>query len=638
VFWLAGRRRRSIFNSEVIKKPGIGRDYARCVTNPFAPKDKAPLSAFESPRSYAIDIAIGSGVVVLFVALAFGLQAGVEGHRELMALLVPLSGAGIGLVAGLYWIRLRRLRRASGGSHQRLAESEARLAGIIRSSMEAIITVDSEQRVVLFNPMAETLFGWPAAEAIGRPLADFIPERFRATHAEHVRRFGVTGVSERQMGSQRLALYALCRDGSEFPIEASISQTVHGGAKLYTVMLRDITERVRAEETMQRSLQRVKESEARLAGIIRSSMEAIITVDTDQRVVLFNPMAETLFGWPAEQAIGRPLGDFIPERFRAAHAEHIRRFGITGVSERQMGRQRLALYALRRNGSEFAIEASISQTVDGGGKLYTVMLRDITDRVGAEEALHRSREELQQLSDSILATREEEKRRIARELHDDLGQRLSALKMDLAMLGTDVGEGRPIDGLLDEIAGMNAVIDDTVASVRRIASDLRPALLDELGMLPAIEWLASDFSNRYGLAITVYGADVDVPEHTAIALFRIVQEALSNVVRHANASSVQIHVGCDDGRVALRIQDNGAGWDMKPHANEPRKSLGLLGIRERSRLLGGTVSVESAPGNGFCLMVDVPQRKAGLEDTGHRPPRQRGSSARAPTLEIDPPG
>lgn len=358
------------------------------------------------------------------------------------------------------------------------------------------------------------------------------------------------------------------------------------------------------------NLRRVAESEARLAGIIRSSMEAIITVDHEQRVVLFNPMAETLFAWPAEQAIGRPLGDFIPERFRAVHEEHVRRFGITGVSDRMMGRQR-TLFAMRRDGSEFPIEASISQTVDRGSKLFTVMLRDITERVRAEEALRRSREELQQLSDSVLATREEEKRRIARELHDDLGQRLSALKMDMAMLGADVREGRSTAGLLNEIAGMNEVIDDTVASVRRIASDLRPALLDELGMLPAIEWLANDFSSRYGLAVTVEGVDADVPEQTAIALFRVVQEALSNVIRHADATAVQICLAQEGKQIRLRVQDNGVGWDKAPHADEPRKSLGLLGIRERARLLGGSVSIDSARGEGFCLMVAIPYENGG---------------------------
>jgi len=355
-------------------------------------------------------------------------------------------------------------------------------------------------------------------------------------------------------------------------------------------------------------------SELRLAGIIRSSMEAIITVDARQHVVLFNPMAERLFGWTAKEAIGRPLADFIPARFRSAHEAHVRRFGVTGVSERQMGQQR-TLHALRRDGSEFPIEASISQTADHEGKLFTVMLRDTTERVRAEQALRRSREELQQLSDSILAAREEEKRRIARELHDDLGQRLSALKMDMAMLGTDVKEGRPAEEVLEEIHAMNGVIDETVASVRRIASDLRPALLDELGMLPAIEWLANDFASRYGLAVTVEGEDAEVPEQTAIAVFRIAQEALSNVVRHAQARSVQIHLGCEDGRIDLQVQDDGVGstgWDRQSPANANanvnanRRSLGLLGIRERARLLGGSVVIDTAPGRGFRLHVRIP--------------------------------
>ncbi|WER50271.1 PAS domain-containing sensor histidine kinase [Cupriavidus sp. WKF15] len=574
------------------------------MTNPFAPKGKArPPSSRKAPP-LAIDFAIGSGAVVLCIALAYLVRVTAERYPQILAPLIPMLGAGLGLVVGLYWIRLRR---ATGDGLQSVKESEARMAAIIRSSVEAIITVDSDQRVVLFNPMAEALFAWPAQLAIGRPLGDFIPERFRAAHEEHVRRFGITGVSDRQMGRQR-ALYALRRDGSEFPIEASISQTAEGGTKLYTVMLRDITERARADEALRSSLQRVKESEARLRGIIRSSMEAIITVDSNQRVLLFNPMAESLFGWPAELAIGRPLGDFIPQRFRASHEEHVRRFGITGVSERQMGRQR-ALHALRRDGSEFPIEASISQTIDGGTKLYTVMLRDITERVRADEALRRSREELQQLSGSVLSIREEEKRRVARELHDDLGQRLSALKMDTSMLRADMKDGREAADLLQEMDAMDEVIDDAVASVRRIASDLRPALLDELGMLPAIEWLANDFANRYGLAVSVDGVDAEVPEQTAIAMFRIAQEALSNVIRHADATAVQIHLTEKESQIELQIQDDGVGWDKQPSGAGPRKSLGLLGIRERARLLGGAVSIDSTPGKGFCLMVQVPQVK-----------------------------
>ncbi|MCA3836485.1 PAS domain S-box protein, partial [Burkholderia sp.] len=134
-------------------------------------------------------------------------------------------------------------------------------------------------------------------------------------------------------------------------------------------------------------------TEARMMGIIRSSMEAVITVDESQTVVIFNPAAERVFGVSAMEAIGAPLSRFIPERFRAAHARHVEQFGVTGVSERQMGRQRV-LFGLRGDGSEFPIEASISQIRDGTGKLYTVMLRDVTERVRAENALKQSREEL----------------------------------------------------------------------------------------------------------------------------------------------------------------------------------------------------------------------------------------------------
>ncbi|WP_423199682.1 MULTISPECIES: PAS domain-containing sensor histidine kinase [unclassified Cupriavidus] len=347
------------------------------------------------------------------------------------------------------------------------------------------------------------------------------------------------------------------------------------------------------------------QSEVRLAGIIRSAMEAIISVDEEQRIVLFNPMAERLFGCSAELAIGRPLGDFIPQRFRAAHATHVARFGVTGVSDRQMGQQR-TLYALRQDGTEFPIEASISQTLDGGRKLFTVMLRDTTERVQAEAALRRSREELQQLSDSILAGREEEKRRIARELHDDLGQRLSALKMDLVMLEADLRDVGLQDRILDQVTAMHGVIDATVGSVRRIAADLRPALLDELGLAAALDWLAKDFSQRYAITVTASAPDdIEVSEQAATAVFRIVQEALNNVVQHAGAGRAWVALTRAGDEYLLSVRDDGRGWDGQPRPSE-RRSFGLLGVRERVRLLSGTVAVRHAPGDGFELSVRFP--------------------------------
>lgn len=350
-------------------------------------------------------------------------------------------------------------------------------------------------------------------------------------------------------------------------------------------------------------------NEARMMGIIRSSMEAIITVDETQKVVIFNPAAEFVFGLSAMEAIGSPLTRFIPERFRAAHARHVDQFGVTGVTERQMGRQQQrVLYGLRANGEEFPIEASISQIRDLSGKLYTVMLRDITERMRAENSLKRSREELRELSANLQDVREAEKTRIARELHDDLGQQLTALKIDLSALAQGLGSAVAPD-IAARLAGMSKLIDSTVRAVRRIAADLRPVMLDDLGLVPAIEWLANDFTSRYGITVQRHldTGNTTFSGAAASTLFRIVQEALTNVARHAEASLVVLTLEVGEQHCALRIVDNGRGAagdpGDTPHRTPRDKSFGLLGIRERAHMLNGAVSIDTAPGDGFAICV-----------------------------------
>jgi PAS domain S-box-containing protein len=342
--------------------------------------------------------------------------------------------------------------------------------------------------------------------------------------------------------------------------------------------------------------------EARLRGIIRSSMEAIITIDENQRIVMFNPMAERLFDCPAADALGTALSRFVPERFRSGHEAHVRQFGVTGVSDRQMGGRRI-LYGLRATGGEFPFEASISQFGDENGKLYTVMLRDISAQVDAERSLQRSHEELRELSANLLNIREEEKSRIARELHDDLGQQLTALKMDISSLELDAGTNAEARA---QLRGMQRLIDATVASMRRIAADLRPVMLDDLGLVPAIDWLAIDFTNRYGIDVerridarhTVFSRD------GATAVFRIVQEALTNVARHAQATRVDLALYLEGDLCILRIADDGIG--AHELADAGRKSFGLIGIRERAHGLDGSVSIESGIGQGFAVTVTFP--------------------------------
>jgi len=363
-----------------------------------------------------------------------------------------------------------------------------------------------------------------------------------------------------------------------------------------------------AEAGMARS--RSSLNEARMMAIFQSSGEAIITLDEQQRIVMFNPAAEEVFRCSAMDAIGTPVDRFIPARFREAHRKHVERFGETGVTQRKMGRQQPVLVGLRTNGEEFPIEASIAQVNDGHGKLYTVTLRDITERIEAENALKASRQELRELSANLQSVREDEKTRIARELHDDLGQQLTALKMDLSSAEQSLAEtpSSP-EPVLAQLRGMRRLIDSTVGSVRRIAADLRPVMLDDLGLLPAIDWLLNDYNTRYGLEIErrIEPGKMSFSRNGATTLFRIMQEALTNVVRHAEATRVSISLVCEDGECVLRIADDGRGAnDAQATEGHGEKSFGLLGIRERVHVLGGSVSIETAPERGFALTARIP--------------------------------
>ena len=279
-----------------------------------------------------------------------------------------------------------------------LGESEGRLAGVIASAMDAIVTVDDRHCIVLFNSAAEKMFLCPAAEAIGQSIVRFIPERYHAGHAGHIDTFGKTGVTSRSMGRLEMGakdvLWATRADGQEFQIEASISQVVTGGKKLFTVIMREVTERVQAEKA-------VLEAQARMAGIVASAMDAIITVDSRQRIVVFNAAAVRIFGYTEAEAVGQVLELLIPRRFHVAHSAHVRDFGETGTTNRAMG-QVAAPWAVRANGEEFQIEASISQVEIGGQKMFTVILRDVTDRKQAEEIRERLAAVVNSSDDAII--------------------------------------------------------------------------------------------------------------------------------------------------------------------------------------------------------------------------------------------
>ena len=349
--------------------------------------------------------------------------------------------------------------------------------------------------------------------------------------------------------------------------------------------------------------QRTEASQARLAAIVDSAMDAIITVDETQKILLFNRAAEKLFLCSREEALGTPLERFIPERFRGGHGGHIERFGRTGVTSRRMG-DTTALWGLRAHGDEFPIEASISQAVEGGRSYFTVILRDITVRKQAEDALLASQRELRELSARALEAREEEKAHLARELHDELGQLLTALKMDLAWLR----ERLPNNELLVKASEMGEMLDKTVSSTRRISADLRPLMLDDLGLADAASWLVDDFARRSGIGceIKMTGEErfAEIGGKLATAVYRALQESLTNIARHSGAKHAWVALGVADGALHFEVEDDGRGIAAEDLGKT--RSLGLKGMRERIAHFGGEIDIARAPRGGTRVRLQVP--------------------------------
>lgn len=377
---------------------------------------------------------------------------------------------------------------------------------------------------------------------------------------------------------------------------------------------RGFTEIVEIEKEFNRALDALaekgrllRETEGRLSGILDTVMEGVISTDEQQRVVLFNAEAERIFGRSAAQMIGQPLGILVPERFRAQHEEHIRRFAATGRTNRPMGKYGL-IYGLRADGAEFPIEATISQSGIAPNRLLTVVLRDVTERLRAEQALRQYAERLRQLSRRLFETEESERRRLARELHDRIGQNVTALDLNLNML-----RGELPSGLLEKVgARLNdcgTLLFHTGQLVRDIMIDLRPPGLDELGLFAALNEHARQFAGRTGCSASVSGTAVTprLPQAMEITLFRIAQEALVNIAKHAGATEVAVTLESGPDAMILSIADNGRGFDVAARLAQAAPSLGMVGMRERAESIGAGLRIESAPGRGTRVIVEAPR-------------------------------
>ena len=346
--------------------------------------------------------------------------------------------------------------------------------------------------------------------------------------------------------------------------------------------------------------QALSAADQRYQHTINSVMDAIVAVDRSMHIVLFNPSAEAMFGRREAEVLGSHLDTLIPERLRRRHEQQVSEFMDSALESGSLAPQS-EVFGLRADGTEFPVETTISHSVIGGEMQLTAGLRDVTDRRKVESELRKANGQLRELSASLQQVREEERTRISRELHDDLGQQLTGLKLSLSWLGARIRDGKLLE--VAQVDEMRHQLDQAIGSVRRIAAELRPRLLDDLEFGEALSWQIKDFVKHSNLQVTLNleAADMVKEEAVATALFRIVQEALTNVVRHSGATQVSVSLVHGGGRLRLTVQDNGEGFDADRRAG----GVGVVGMRERCVAIGARFHLTSDPGSGSTVEVTL---------------------------------
>ncbi|MBJ7314286.1 ATP-binding protein [Rugamonas sp. CCM 8940] len=341
-------------------------------------------------------------------------------------------------------------------------------------------------------------------------------------------------------------------------------------------------------------------------SIIHNASDAIISTDEAQTILQASPSAAAMFGTTVQAMEGASLDQFIPREQRiSAEQGAATYFGATGIHLSMKGR-RAADYTvtgLKASGELFPLEGSISSQDEAGRQIYTVILRDVTERKQVQRQLEHSHTQLRELSAALQTIREEERTHIARELHDDLGQLLATLRVDLNLL-----QQQPPDsaGARKLQHSMDSLLVTAITSLRRIASNLRPRALDEGGLYFALQTLRQEFVDRHGIDCQLHAdeQELTLDDAYSTAIFRIIQEALTNIARHAEARRVQLDLHRIDSSLLITIEDDGRGiaeGDM-----DKTTSFGLIGMRERVWAIHGDISIGSGGGRGTRITIRMP--------------------------------
>jgi PAS domain S-box-containing protein len=358
----------------------------------------------------------------------------------------------------------------------------------------------------------------------------------------------------------------------------------------------DVQHAVAQRDMARRELQ---DSESTAHSLFQAASQGILIVDQHGQIVMANPAVEKTFGFSLDELRGQPIEALLPERLRIGHVAHRENYFVNPQT-RPMG-VGLDLQARRKDGSEFFAEISLSYFQTGRGTLAVAFVTDISKRRADEQELRQQRAELQMLAARMMTAQEDERRHIARNLHDDLSQTLAFLAIDTGKLAAQSPES-----VARQLRPLQRRAVEAAETVRQISHELHPSILDDLGLTAALEQYCEEFQERSGIA--THFASQKVPEYlpkdVSSCIYRVAQESLRNVSKHSRTETVFVRLEMVDSAVRLTVKDLGIG--LAKNGSESRTSIGIVGMKERARLVNGNLSLQSTFGEGTEVSLEVP--------------------------------